>query len=142
MADQLEFRLLTMSEEEPTLESMRQRRGYLMPFHTLLAEHDPEFLASYDALVETALLQSRALDRRTKELVLVGILTAISAPRSHLDTHIRAAKNAGASDKEILEALELVMPSAGVARFMEGVETWSQVIGVDSAATAEPESGP
>ena len=45
---------------------------------------------------------------------------------------------AGASDKEILQALELVMPSAGVARFMEGVETWSKIIGVDSAATAEP----
>jgi 4-carboxymuconolactone decarboxylase len=130
--------LLIMNNEQSSLESMRKRRGYLMPFHVLLAEHDPEFLASYDALLETTLLQPRALDRRTKELVLVGILTAISAPPSHLDTHIRAAMKAGASDKETLQALELVMPSAGVARFMEGVETWSKIIGVDSAATAEP----
>lgn len=124
------------------LASMKERRGYLLPFHVLLAEHDPEFLESYNALLEAAFLDPRALDRRTKELVLIGILTAISAPASHIEAHMRAALAAGASSKEVLEGLELVMPSAGAARFMEGLEVWHKVVQAEAPTSEVLEADP
>src|SRR5437870_3600943 len=105
---------------------MKKRRGYILPFHELLAAHDPGFLRSYDAFLDAALLSQRELDRKTKELVLTGVLTAIAAPRGHIAAHFRAAIAAGATKTEVLEALELVLPSAGVARFMEGLEIWQE----------------
>jgi 4-carboxymuconolactone decarboxylase len=110
------------------LRSMKRRRGYILPFHELLASRDPAFLRSYDAFLDATLLAQRRLDRRTKELVLTGVLTAIAAPRKHIAAHVQAAIAAGATQEDVLEALELVLPSAGVARFMEGLEVWEEAI--------------
>jgi 4-carboxymuconolactone decarboxylase len=107
---------------------MKDRRGYVLPFHEALAAHDPQFLQAYDAFLDVAFLAQRGLDRRTKELVLVAVLTAVAAPRAHIAAHVRAATEAGATTKDVLETLELVLPSAGVARFMEGMEVWEQEV--------------
>lgn len=115
---------------------MKKRRGYILPFHKTMAEFDPTFLESYETFLKATLLAPRSLDRTTKELILVSVLTAIAAPPHHVRTHIMAAIASGASERQVLEALQLVMPAVGVARFMEGIHSWLEATQATRATTA------
>ena len=108
------------------LEDMIRKRGYVQDFHRILAEHDLEFLRAYEGLLETSYLKSRRLSRLTKEFVYVGALAAIGANREHLRAHMMAAAQEGATSGDILEVLELTLPTAGVARFVEAVGVWHE----------------
>jgi 4-carboxymuconolactone decarboxylase len=94
--------------------------------HRTLAARDPEFLARYEDFLGAAFLAERSLTRREKELIYVGTLTALSTPRSHLVAHMRAAVANGASEQEVLEAIELILPPAGVPRFIEAMAAYEE----------------
>src|SRR5206468_1996112 len=111
------------------LEDMVGKRGYVLDFHRILAEHDLEFLRAYESLQEMAYLRQRRLPRLTKELVFVAVLAALGASKEHLRAHMMAASADGATSADILELLELVLPAAGVARFIEAIHTWREVFG-------------
>jgi 4-carboxymuconolactone decarboxylase len=109
------------------LEEIAAKRGYVLEMHRILAEADPAFLRAYEDFLDSAYLKERSLDRRTKELVYVAVLTALGAPREQVVAHIRAGLDAGASAAELLEILEQVLPPVGVPRFMEGLAAWHEV---------------
>lgn len=115
------------SEGQTFLEEMVRRRGYVHDFHRILAEHDLEFLQAYEQLLDAAYLRPRRLSRLSKEMIYVAVLAAIGASRDHLRAHIAAASAEGATSGDILEVLELVLPSAGVARFVEAIAVWREV---------------
>jgi 4-carboxymuconolactone decarboxylase len=115
------------TEAQTFLEDMVRRRGYVHEFHRVLAEHDLEFLQAYEGLLEAAYLRPRRLARLTKELVYVGMLASIGAEREHLKAHMAAAAAEGATSRDILELLELVLPAAGVTRFIGAVAVWREV---------------
>jgi 4-carboxymuconolactone decarboxylase len=115
------------TEGEKLLEEIAAKRGYVLEMHRVLAEADPDFLRRYDEFLEAAYLRERSLDRRTKELIYVAVLAALGSSRAHQLAHMRAALAAGATEAELLEVLEQVLPPAGVPRFMEAVEAWSEV---------------
>jgi 4-carboxymuconolactone decarboxylase len=115
------------SEAQGFLEEMVRRRGYVHEFHRVLAEHDLEFLRAYEGLLEEAYLRPRRLTRLTKALVYVAVLTAAGAPREQIRPHMVAAGAEGATSGDLLELLELVVPVAGVARFVEGMSVWREV---------------
>jgi 4-carboxymuconolactone decarboxylase len=108
------------------LEELTAKRGYVLDMHRVLAEADPSFLQAYEDFLGQAYLGQRTLDRRTKELIYVAVLTALSAPRAHLIAHIEAALAAGATPSELLEVLEQILPPAGVPRFIEGIDAWRE----------------
>jgi 4-carboxymuconolactone decarboxylase len=120
---------MSASEAEVLLREIAEKRGYTLDMHRILAEADPGFLRSYEDLLDAAYIKSRSLDRRTKELIYIGVLTAVSAPRQQVVAHMEAAIAAGADAKEILEVLEQVLPPAGVPRFIEGLEAWAGIFG-------------
>jgi len=120
------------------LADIERRRGYLLDMHRTLADLDPGFLAHYEDFLGAAFLAERSLDRREKELVYTGVLTALSTPRSHLVAHLRAAHAAGASEEQILETLELVLPPVGVPRFIEAMAAFEEAFR-GPAATNRPE---
>lgn len=120
------------------LAEIEARRGYVLDMHKTLAELDPAFLAHYEDFLGAAFLAERSLDRREKELIYAGVLTALSTPRSHLVAHLRAARAAGASEAQILEALELVLPPVGVPRFIEAMAAFEEAFG-GAAAPPGPE---
>lgn len=113
-------------EVQAFLEGMVRKRGFVHEFHRLLAEHDLEFLKAYEQLLDVAYLHERRLPRITKELIFVGVLTALGASRDHLRAHMAAAASEGASAADILEVLEMVLPPAGVARFVEAIQVWHE----------------
>lgn len=106
------------------LETMIGKRGYVQEFHRTLAEHDLEFLKAYELLLDASYLKDRRLSRIQKEMVYIGVLSAIGATPEHLKAHMVAAAQEGATSQDILEVLELILPTAGVARFAQAIHVW------------------
>jgi 4-carboxymuconolactone decarboxylase len=119
------------AEQQAYLDEMVRKRGYVLNYHKVLTRQDFEVMKAADALIDTAYLKQRRLDRRTKELIFIVSLTVMRAEKNHIQSHIRAALNEGVSKEEILEALEMALPEAGVVAFQTGFEAWREVVGAE-----------
>jgi 4-carboxymuconolactone decarboxylase len=116
---------LSMDDEKAYLEEMMKSRGYVLDYHKVLVAEDLPFLRSLNGLLATAYTDQRRLDRKTKELVFIGVLTAMGAAREHIKAHIEVAKRHGATKEEVLELLEMLVLPCGVPKFMLGYEAWA-----------------
>ncbi|MEV4098741.1 carboxymuconolactone decarboxylase family protein [Nonomuraea sp. NPDC049649] len=125
-------------ERQEYIDDMVRRRGYVLDYHKVMAAQDLETLKAADGLVSAAYLRQRSLDRRTKELLFVLSLTVLRAERHHIASHIRVALQHGATPQEILEAIEIALPEAGVVAFQHGFDVWREVVG---ATGIEPSPG-
>ncbi len=113
------------------LDEMVRQRGYVLEYHKLIVGADPQFARAANDLSDVVYFQERRLDRRTKELLFIVSLAALRAPKRHIQGHIRVALELGLEPVEVLEALELVLPEAGVVAFQEGLEAWAEVVGAE-----------
>lgn len=118
-------------ERQAYLQKMQEERGYILDFHRVLAEEDFNFLRSYNSLLQAAYLNpATTSDTKTKELILIAILIAVRSTPDHIRTHIKLAKDLGATKKEVLEVLEMCLPPAGIPAFMQGFAVWREVFEV------------
>jgi len=122
--------MATQEEKQAYIDDMARRRGYVLGYHKALAEADFDALMAADSLVSTVYTRERLLDRKTKELLFCATLTVMRAGKGHLQSHIRAAMQHGASAQEVLEAIEIALPEAGVVAFQAGFEAWREVVGI------------
>ncbi|MDR7301970.1 carboxymuconolactone decarboxylase family protein [Haloactinomyces albus] len=113
------------------IDKIAQGRGFVLDFHKVMAKHDYDVLVATDDLVRGTVLADRELDKNTKELLFILCLVAVRGSRDDLETHIRIALGMGITSQEILEALEILIPLAGVALFKEGFEVWREVTGAE-----------
>ena len=127
--------MATQEEKQSYVDDMARKRGYVLEFHKVMAKHDFDALQATNNLVEAAYLKERRLDRRTKELIFIVSLTVMQASKGHIASHIRVALDLGLSKEEILEAMEIAIPAAGIVAFQTGFEAWREVTG---AAGIEP----
>ena len=67
-------------------------------------------------IVTAAYLKERRRSRETKELIFISSLAALRAPKAHIQSHIRVALELGLDPRDILEAIEIVLPEAGWSR--------------------------
>lgn len=111
------------------LDELVRARGYVLDYHKVLAEQDFDALRAVNGLIEAVYLKERRLDRRVKELIFVHGLTVQRASKGHIKSHIRAALDAGATEGEVLESIELALPEAGVVAFQHGFDAWREVTG-------------
>lgn len=114
-------------ERKKYLNQMVAQRGYVRDFHKVLVSEDLAFMRAVNGLMEVAYLSQRILDRKTKELVFIGTLVGQGAAEEHIRTHMEAAKRAGATKEEVLEALELTASPCGIPKFLVGYEVWTKV---------------
>ena len=121
--------LAEASDAQAYIDEMARKRGYVLDYHKVMAEHDFPVLRAANALVNAAYLEQRSLDRATKELIFIVSLTVMRASKSHIQSHIRVALDLGLSAREILEAIEIALPEAGVVAFQTGFEAWREVVG-------------
>lgn len=126
------------AERQAYVDDMVRRRGYVLPYHKAMAEADLPVLKAADDLVSAAYLSQRTLDHRTKELLFILSLTVLKAERHHIASHIRTALRIGVDPQEILEAIEIALPEAGVVAFQHGFDVWREVVGL---AGVEPSPG-
>ena len=121
--------MATREEKQAYIDEMVAKRGYVLDYHKVMTEHDFDVLQATDGLVNAAYLEQRRLDRKTKELIFIVSLTVMRASKGHIQSHIRVALDLGVSKEEILEAIEITLPEAGVVVFQEGFEAWREVTG-------------
>ena len=122
--------MATDEEKQTYIDDMARRRGYVLGYHKGMAEADFEVLKAADALIGAVYTTPRRLDRKTKELIFCASLTVMRAGKGQLQSHIRAAMQHGATAEEVLEAIEIALPEAGVVAFQAGFEAWREVVGV------------
>jgi 4-carboxymuconolactone decarboxylase len=118
------------NQKEKLLEEIKQKRGYVLDFHKLLAEEDPEFLRGYEAMISASYAKQGVLGQKIKEFVLIAVLTALRADKKHISVHIKQAMEAGATKTEVLEILECIYPPCGTLRFMNGLEAYRHAFNV------------
>src|ERR671914_2826700 len=135
--------MATQDEKQAYIDEMAQKRGYVLDYHKVMAEQDFEVLQAANDLVNAAYLKERRLDRKTKELLFIVSLTVMRASKGHIQSHIRVALDLGVSKEEVLEAIEITLPEAGVVAFQGGFEAWREVVGAEGIEpTVEARSGP
>lgn len=111
------------------VDNMARERGYVLDYHKVMAKYDLPVLTATNELVRAAYLAPRRLDAKTKELLFVLSLTVLQAPVPQLTSHIRLALDHGASPEEVLEAIEISLPEAGIVAFQHGFAAWCDVTG-------------
>jgi 4-carboxymuconolactone decarboxylase len=124
-----------VSPQQRYIDEMAQSRGYVLEYHKVMAEHDYEVLQAANELVRSVYLRPRTLDRRTKELLFILSLTVMRASREHIVSHVKVALELGVTPAEILEAIEIALPEAGVVAFQGGLEAWAEAL---NASRLEP----
>jgi alkylhydroperoxidase/carboxymuconolactone decarboxylase family protein YurZ len=96
---------MDMARRPDVLETVRRKRGYVLSYHRMLAELDPELLAAYDAFYTRLTLTERVLSPLEKETVWIAL---IAAPRARVGTlHMRRAVQAGMGRDAIADAVAL-----------------------------------
>ena len=116
------------SPKQRYIDDMVSTRGYVLDYHKYLANADYEALMAANHLVKTVYLDERKLDRRTKELIFIVSLTVMRAEKHHIRSHIEVALSLGLTPTEILEAIEIALPEAGVVAFQAGFEAWCEAV--------------
>lgn len=119
------------SEQQEYVDNMARERGYVLEYHKVMAKHDYTTLKAVNNLVSAAYLAPRTLDRKTKELIFIVSLTVMRATKGQIQAHIRVALDLGVTAQEILEAIEISLPEAGVVAFQEGFAAWQEIVGAD-----------
>lgn len=117
------------SEAQQYVDDMVATRGYVLPYHQILAANDYEVMKAANGLISAAYLKERLLPRATKELIFIVSLIVLNAPKEHIQSHIKVALSCGVTPQEILEAIEISLPEAGVVVFQRGVEFWHEIVG-------------
>ncbi|MFK0003031.1 carboxymuconolactone decarboxylase family protein [Paenarthrobacter sp. NPDC090520] len=118
-------------EAKAYVDDMVAKRGYVLDYHKVMALHDFEVLKAANGIVSAAYLNQRLLDRKTKELIFIVSLTVMRASKGQIQSHIRVALDLGLSPREILEAIEIAIPEAGVVAFQTGFDAWKEVVGAE-----------
>jgi len=83
--------------KEAELARVPNLRGFRYGLHDFLAEVDPDFLKAVNDNVETQYINSQVLDRKTKELAIIVACISEVDMASHLQIHLHAAVQAGAT---------------------------------------------
>lgn len=116
------------SAAQDYINKMAAERGYVLDYHKYMAAADFPVLQATNSLVSAAYLQQRRLDRGTKELLFILSLTVMRAGKAQIKSHIQVALQLGLSAEEILEAIEIALPEAGIVAFQVGFEAWCEVV--------------
>ena len=122
-----------MSEDQEArdaiYEEIRERRGYLLPVHELFGEVDPEILKRYNDLASYLIFspEPRGLDLKTRFLVMIGITTAVKGDREGIEWSMQRARDLGATEQEVLEAVALAALPAGIPAVEYAARAWKEV---------------
>jgi len=98
-------------EKEKKTERILQRivkeRGFVRLWPQLLAERDPDYMECIHNMTMHPLHNRSSLPTKVKELILIS-LNAFDYYEFGFRVHVRSALKCGATEDEILEALEVV----------------------------------
>ena len=111
-------------DKEAELARVTNLRGFRYGLHDFLAEVDPGFLKAVNDIVETQYINTLILDRKTKEISIIVACISQVDMASHLQIHMHAAVQAGATAEEILAVINLVGEWIGHVARIRALEAW------------------
>jgi len=115
------------------LTAMREKRGYLLPHHGLLALTAPDLLKAYDAVYTALALDDRTLSHHDREFVWLGIL--IATDEEIATHHIAKFRAAGGSDDVIRSVVSLTATVCGFRAYRFAAWDWAGPLeGIDLRA--------
>jgi alkylhydroperoxidase/carboxymuconolactone decarboxylase family protein YurZ len=97
------------------LKRLRDKRGYLLPHHGLMAITAPRLLDAYDATYSALALEPRVLSRHDHEFVWLA--TLIATDEALATHHIARFHAAGGEQKEIEAILAITALALGVGAY-------------------------
>lgn len=129
-----------MSETpDKTAQRLAADRGYTYPEWEYLAEKDPVFLEAYNRLSGLGLLhanvptEGKQLPAKYREFVAIAAMIGQSRMWG-VKAHMERALRLGATEQEILEALEAALIPVGSPPFRQAINILMQVTGWTPAA--------
>ena len=107
---------------EEFLQQVRDKRGYLLPHHGLMAVSMPRLLDAYDELYTTLALTPRQLSRHNHEFVWLGVLIVMD---EILGTHhLKRFHDAGGTDDGLASALAITALAKGCDAYQFVDQYW------------------
>ena len=94
--------------------------GFIPPYVKLMADDAPRALEGYVLMREFSLAEN-LLDAKNVEMLLCTVNAAEFSSR-FVNVHANGARNAGATEAEIVEAVICAIPVAGVASWLPGAD--------------------
>jgi AhpD family alkylhydroperoxidase len=119
---------------DETARRLGAARGYSYPEWEYLAEKDPAFLEAYNRLSGLGLLhegvstEGKALPAKYREFVAIAAMIG-QARMWGVKAHMERALRLGATEQEILEALEAALIPVGSPPFRQAINILMQVSG-------------
>ncbi|MBM3943333.1 MAG: carboxymuconolactone decarboxylase family protein [SAR202 cluster bacterium] len=112
-------------ELDKELERTTRIRGFRYGLHDFVgAVGGADALRRHNDNTERNYLKEAKIDRKTKELLIVVACMASHDLVSHMQIHMHAARKAGATPEEIMEAIELVSGWTGNVAKIKALEAW------------------
>ena len=102
------------------MQRIQRVRGYLPDEWAYIAEKDPDFWDTYNALYEKALSDGKALPAKIRELIVIGVLSYRELEQG-VCNHAKRALRLGATKQELLEAVETVTVPGGSPALRAGL---------------------
>lgn len=108
------------------LKRVKEKRGYLLPYHEFFGCMDPVLLEKYDQFYTEVTLKSKVLDNKTKELVWIGILACASEEAGTI--HLKRGREAGITDEEISDVIIITQVAKGFDVLLFVEEKWGSFL--------------
>ncbi|MDA9941431.1 hypothetical protein N9C62_02375 [Luminiphilus sp.] len=105
------------------LEAIRDKRGYLLPHHGLLALSAPNLLQQYDDLYSSLALTDRYLNRHDHEFVWLGVL--MSTQEALGTHHVQRFLDAGGTPDELGSAAAITAIATGSRHHLFIEDHWT-----------------
>lgn len=91
--------------KEEAVAAFVESRGYILPYQRVLAEYDPQLLASFNTFYTHLTLNPRVFTLQERELVWTALVTATREEVGRI--HLQRGKEAGLTSKDIGDAIAL-----------------------------------
>ena len=125
-------------EKKEMARKQMKTRGFRLALHQVFAHADWEFVKKFEEWIQYVYLSERHLDRRTKELLIVGITATHKSPPEHIEVHMRAALAAGATKEELIVVAELAGNWGGFVPRTNAVEAWRRIFAPEMPSVFTP----
>src|SRR2546426_970774 len=92
-----------------------------LPEWSHAAREDPDFFRPFAELRTHVFADGQALPGKYRELIHLCLLAYRFAPDRTMMAHLRRAKDAGATSREIMEGFETALMAGGVPTYLHGM---------------------
>ena len=124
-------------EAKKLIERIKASRGWILPEQEFMAERDYDFYRRHNEKFDHFMNRDNALPRKVLELLyIVALCVRLPAgeTQTYIKNHIRQALEHGATEQEILEAIELVIFPGGSPSMNAGIKAFMEVLEERDAA--------